>query len=1294
MSVRTELVQELQQQLLGPRQGINELLVDPHREYMTGVLAPVTDPLTASPVRDVDTDADSLVGDAAEDSEDDENPVGITVPTGLAPALDPASQPRSLGISFVVHSDTTPTLQICATWARYERQAAQRGANCFRRPKFFLTGEIEASDHWKVSPPGTDITLQMRCILLEPNLYRVSVFFLNTRQQNGVFAEPEDFVFQPQIRICLTGASQLQSIIRPRGKTDDPDEDSLELLYQERNAMARGHLCAAVWRKIDPERPLSDGSSSPFTWCDAEIVPEPEREPFLSPDLRTEFLPLYPVISPSPDWRTTEFVATPELSAIRLAESYDPVQLAASLEPLPAAYRDWIDSLKSAVVPAAFKGTAAEHIRLCEEAATRIETAIALLVNHDDARLAFCFANRAIHEQNDWRRRTFEWRPFQLGFFLLALAGLVDRTSPERELCDLLWFPTGGGKTEAYLGLMAFTLGLRRLRAPKDQEGQAVETGLGVLSRYTLRLLTIQQFRRALGTITACELLRVLPSDSGRIGWRPYDCPETNDYLWGATRFSAGLWTGKNVAPNDLYSYTFRKPDGTLGAAVGALDILQGKSGEGEPAQVLTCPCCETVLAIPQPTQDPRAYPGGKELELHLVLYLEKGTLTPPVPSSLNTADMGVKSLSIQALPTSGFYVLSLKLEGLGAGFSAREIDRWWDDQLQPALGGKKVILESARASHPGYFIRRGRTAQNKLVAVDFEVYCPSPECRLAKTQWREKMPIPIQATAIPGNLQSWQSVVEPFASDSDVTVGTRVPIPALTVDNQIYRRPPSLLVATVDKFARLAFTPEAAALFGNVTHFKKHLVNDKSYYGYTREGTTPGLVRPLDWIIPPPDLVLQDELHLIDGPLGSMVGLYETAIDGLCEDAKGVRPKYIASTATVRQAPEQIRALFNRGLFQFPPRGLNADDSFFALTKEVHPAEQLSESGRLYMGFAAPGKGAQTPIVRTWSVLLQAVEDARQRGVPPNQLDPFWTLVGYFNAIRELAGAAGLFRQDIRQRVQFIAEGRPQRDLSDEAVELSSRADSLILPTLLEQLGNTLQSGAAETAALATSMFGTGVDVARLGLMVVHGQPKSTSSYIQATGRVGRSGGGLVVTFLRASRPRDLDHYEFFTGYHRQLYRSVEPVTVAPFSPRARERAIGPLCMLLLRQARHIRGNAVSNAWKENDMAPRMESHRFDAEVAALLDLFEERAQIQPDGRRPLVDVTRDDTGSELDIWHALASRHHGLLKYFEYALNTPPAHPVVLGDPQHQRNNLDVAYENAPQSLREVEATTGFKV
>ena len=483
---------------------------------------------------------------------------------------------------------------------------------------------------------------------------------------------------------------------------------------------------------------------------------------------------------------------------------------------------------------------------------------------------------------------------------------------------------------------------------------------------------------------------------------------------------------------------------------------------------------------------------------------------------------------------------------------------------------------------------------------------------------------------------------------DGSPSLANRIPIPALTVDDQIYHRCPSLVIATVDKFARLAYEPKAASLFGRVTHYH-------SRWGYYREGAPPssGTLYQAYRDHPPgnrgratlrvsvngfnsPDLILQDELHLIEGPLGSMVGLYEAAIDELCQDSMGTGPKYVASTATVRQADPQVQALFNRRLAQFPSWGVSAENRFFARERQVHPLDMV-RAGRLYVGVCAPGKGAQTPIVRIWSQLLQSVYDRWQVGRSP-ELDRFWTLVGYFNAVRELAGALSLYRQDIPERMAFrnALQARPL----EPPLELSGRANSLDLPSMLERLS--IQAPSAQDGVFATSMFGTGVDVERLGLMVVHGQPKTTASYIQATGRVGRVSGGLVVTFFRASRPRDLDHYEFFTGYHHALYRYVEPVTVSPFSPRARERALGPLAVVLLRHAAELNGHPVHSDWRVQQRlsggyfsaARRMSGHRHDAEVGAIPDILETRASQQPTGRRPASGATASETESELDRW------------------------------------------------------------
>ncbi|HEY3329271.1 MAG TPA: DISARM system helicase DrmA [Capsulimonadaceae bacterium] len=1313
MTERDELVSRAIASLLGPQKGSDEVLprdCDPRAEYITGILQPKGSGQGAV-ASDADADAD-LIGDDSEAGDDEDDEVFALPAFSVAPALDPRSLPSSIGVSFVIESDAVPSIRVCATYARYFEE---EDGSWHRSPYCLLTGVIAIQDGMIVNGPGS-VELYLRCSPFggNPAHRRITAYLINVAALAQPEASPptQSLVFQPEMRIVVEGGSRCVTILRHAVRdTDDPvqrEDESLDLLYYDRPVLARGHMCAAVWKDIDPQRPGDNGIASPFIWTDEGTLPTLERSRFRVPDIRTEIVPLYSVPSPEMAWNG-QFGPPPLLDPRELAEAWDGEALGEALRPLADGYRAWISSQEAAAqsLPVQMRSAADRHLGLCSESRRRIDAAIDLLSTNDEVRLAFCLANRAIAMQSEWRdgAGALRWRPFQLAFILLCIPGIADPHHEDRTVCDLLWFATGGGKTEAYLGVAAFTIALRRLRSERDDEDLRSDTGVGAITRYTLRLLTIQQFRRTLGMITACELLRVYQCGDGTIGWRPESCRLTDQYIWGTGRLSAGLWVGGNVTPNRFQDTAWPDP------IPGALSLLRRHDiGHGEPAQVISCPACNSVLAIAQPRhprQEQAAFPPGSSGLIHLVAYTEASL--NPSPANLCDTHMQVNSVQVTPLAAQYYYVLSISFTAVGEGVSALDVDRWWKDVASPALG-PWVALQAARASRPGYFIRTYRNQQRNDTPYDFDVYCPAPRCPLAQHQWREKVPVPIQAIAAPPS-RSWQSVASPFQAADDTTTGCRVPIPAYTVDEQIYAHAPSLLVATVDKFARIAFDPRAASIFGYATHYHARI----GYYraGAPGNGVQPGADHPRVPALArtvgrfaPPDLILQDELHLIDGPLGSMVGLYETAIDALCESNDGRhtwRPKYIASTATVRQATEQVRALFCRDLAQFPPPGLSATDSFFSRTREPHPADAVSGSaaGRLYLGVCAPGKGAQTPITRIWATLMQSIHEMRAAGLNDRASDRYWTLVAYFNAIRELAGASGLYRQDIPQWMRHIAQSAP-RPLR-EPLELSSRVDALQLPSLLTQMGTELPDDAVD-ATLTTSMFGTGVDVSRLGLMVVHGQPKTSSSYIQATGRVGRNRSGLVAAFLRASRPRDLDHYEFFTGFHRQLYRAVEPVTVAPFSPRARDRAMGPICVALLRQAEQILGQPVSPGFLREQIgqgtvvsgSQLMYAQRNDPAVQALKASIEGRSQLQPENRRPGSGETALEVQSEISRWVSLAQQYPGNagLMYNEYSEISPPTHPVILGDAQHQRRRLPVAYEDAPQSLRDVEATTGFQI
>ena len=802
--------------------------------------------------------------------------------------------------------------------------------------------------------------------------------------------------------------------------------------------------------------------------------------------------------------------------------------------------------------------------------------------------------------------------------------------------------------------------------------------------------------------MTACESLRVnnLLQKDKTIGWRPSKCNIAENFLWGSTPFSAGLWVGGSVSPNRLWDTW-----GGTESIPGAISILKGKDGEGEPAQVLNCPACNAILAVPEMGLQV----GDHEINLVVSVLNEEllRNLVSPLEGKTFRSITVTNPVNVFSHGVAGYYTLTFQVKTTTI-LGAKDVDDFWyniDSFLRN--GGCNVSLISTRGSRPGYFLRNYTLRGRK--DYDFEVFCPKPTCPLhrpwcggAPTGWvngrdpSSFAPNPDGRT-IPlfPDANKLIDVQEPFSIGDNLYISDRIPIPALTVEEQVYRRLPTIVVATVDKFARPPFEPRAAALFGNVQFHHR-------IFGYYRQNQpvsqhkdasghpSPSGFSQAKFYIRLPhtvqnvDLILQDELHLVEGPLGSLVGAYETAVDFLSGEGKDYAVKYIASTATIRKAEEQILSIFLRQLQLFPPHGLDADDRYFVRERELHSLDDRTR-GRLYVGICAPGRGPLTPIVRIYSRVLESVWHQRNQ---PN-ISSFWTLTGYFNAIRELAGARALYRQDIPQRMDRISTGgsRPISDERGRVEELSSRTKSTDLPAILDMLNRPYPY--SPDVLFTTSMFGTGVDIPRIGLMVVNGQPKTTSAYIQSTGRVGRSRGALVITFLRASRPRDLNHYEFFAGYHRQLHRFVEPATVYPFSPGVLERAIGPVSVFILR---NMRGSTID--WFRDDTASLMSNNRtVNSEVQSLPQLFGKRAQMQPPFRKPSRTSLTRLIGSKLDAWQMVGINKPDL-RYVEYAMNGPPQFPVVLGDYQHEHARLDVVYTNAPRSLRDIEESTGFQV
>lgn len=1313
--MREIFASHLVREVLGPRGGVREVLeANPLSEYITGILSPI--PEESAPKLPVPGDDAGALPINTSSTSDEEGNIDedVEISALLSPALDPKRIPSTMGISFFVKTATAqsiPKIRVCLTWARYYR-SGQGKPTWMRNPRnAILDVDLDAGSIAFFDPLGKKTDQENAEISFHsiPRKRGNGNYFITLYLVNRMKIPKEDqpvemhHIFQPQIRVrCETGTEIIQDL---GWKKTDPEEEKMEFLFRNRQFFARGHLCSAIWESIDPENPSALGgdldfpdilNDVPFKWIDGDLLLETDRKMFSPPHLRTDYVPAYSVPSPDYDWKK-EFGEEPEMRAEIFAELWEPKKLRTELSKISTGYKNWIKTMESssASLDEKQKKISEKIIPQCNAVLERIESGIDLLCDgkDEDARLAFCFANKAIDIQSLWasRKQHLRWRPFQLAFILMSIESIINEKSPNRNVCDLLWVPTGAGKTEAYLALIAFSISYRRRIALKRTSGDRTGAGVSVISRYTLRLLTIQQFRRTLSLITATEYLRVFNLASKKsIGWRPNGYPKEENLLWGSTPFSVGLWVGGGVTPNRMNRMGWGKTE-----IPGALEILSATTfskSSGEPAQILKCPACDSILSIPD---------GGLQRGvhlLHLIVKVENGqNLSATVAKLAGKRFRDVMITSAKSIPHNNrdFHTISLQMN-VSSVLNSKTIDEIFNNEIDTIFKKEKLQAQiiPVRPSRPGYFLRNYITIKRTPKNYDFEIFCPNPDCAL-RMPWSGGAPTgSIHGRNPDGNVNVHEpsefedgnnpvDVPEQFMSQ-DPTISDRIPITALTVDEQIYRKVPSVVVATVDKFARLPFEPNSGTIFGNVEFH--HAV--WGYYRLEEDHPSPAgkngvyNYQHVDQLVPP-NLILQDELHLIDGPLGSLVGIYEVAFDFLCKTPNNGVVKYVASTATIRRSEEQVQSVFVRKLQTFPPPGLFASDRFFIQDSESHQLED-KKSGRLYVGICAPGKGPLTPLVRIWSRLAQIAWE--HRTMP--QIDRFWTLTGYFNAVRELAGARALYRQDIQERIGhvFAADPRPLSD--DRAIELSSRTPSTNLPEILDILGKKYPDDPQSPDSLfTTSIFGTGVDISRIGLMIVNGQPKTTSSYIQSTGRVGRGNGALVVTFFRSSRPRDLSHYEFFCRHHRQLQRFVESPTVYPFSPGVTDRALGPVAISILRNMRRT-----TTPWKLDISPPLMGIQRNDQEVVNLPQIMEERSENQPIIRRPSKGKTEHSMNSELDRWQSFAAQHNNL-RYVEYAFRSLPQFPVVLGDAIHQHMGLPVVYRNAPQSLRDIEETIGVQ-
>lgn len=1244
--MRRKIIEEMIKEVYGPRNGPDEVIKsDPWKEYVTGVIIPQSWNIPEYN----DPDSEIISSDETGSREDDNNDVEIA--PSVPSQLDPKMRPKSFALSFVVNQKN-PEIEICATWGRYFEDEDEDEKRCWIRKPFFKIVKVENTD--KIILHEEDdgqIYIHIRRISWKDGNYHITISMVNDLDPIEEFRPAvSSCLFQPSLRLNLPEGTE---IVDPSTGVDA--DEKLYFMYRNRPARARGHMCSALWKEID----YMDGELFDLSilWPDGIHFAE-ECSEFLQSDMRTEFIPLHPIPAPSFSW-DDRYGEMPELSASTLSETWDAYDLEKNLMSLVSAYGAWIESNKPDPESDKEKQFMDEIIHDQSLALERITAGIQILKDDLNARLAFCFANRTIYLQNHWKnpQKDFKWRPFQLAFFLMNIGSIYSNDSSDRDILDLLWIPTGGGKTEAYMGIMAFNMALRRIKSRRGLSKEITGAGTAIFSRYTLRILTVQQFRRTLKMVTAAEYLRVLDK-YGKTGWRPDRCSIKDDWIYGSSRFSAGMWVGGAVSPNHLRN-----------KGNGAIDALMGKNGiNGEPAQVINCPVCDSILSIPDSD-----LPSGSNT-IHVVVKGNPARISSDKIKNLINEISELQNLDI--FPENHkkqFFTLSISLHS-ESEIGLNELRDIWE-KISSNLRIQEASLSFER---PGYFGNTLEIGRRKKKFSDFEIWCPNPHCKINNNvSWAEGAPQSNhKAKKFPDQLYD-KSMVSPFVK------GTRIPITAYTVDEQIYSRCPTIIISTADKIARLSFEPRTCTLFGLVDKYNK-------IYGYRRDDLYPrdtakaSMDEDVD-INPflPPELIIQDELHLIDGPLGSMFGLYESVVDGIIKRSGG-NPKYIASTATIKNAEAQVNLLFGKKLFQFPPHGNDIDDSFFVKESPFKEGWNKKQPGRVYMGIYAPGLGPMTPPVRIWSRALKTPFD----NMDSSELKNFWTIVGYFNAIRELGGGRAIYREDIEERINDISDSQVRNLDQERVVELSSRIDSTSVPLVLSELENdgVLSEGQNHPfndAIFTTSMFGTGVDISHLALMIVNGQPKTTGSYIQATGRIGRSHGGLVITFLRAGRPRDLSHYEMFCSYHQRIHLGVEPVTVSPYSDGALLKALGPAMVGYLRNL----PDPSVKWYGEDGKVILLENSQRDLD--SFFEILYNRLRSMENNKKESVISFLDD---QIEKWKEIAENTE-LLSFVEYPWKLPQK-DVVLGDSVHEHYEKEVVYPRAPQSLREIEETTGFRV
>ena len=552
-------------------------------------------------------------------------------------------------------------------------------------------------------------------------------------------------------------------------------------------------------------------------------------------------------------------------------------------------------------------------------------------------------------------------------------------------------------------------------------------------------------------------------------------------------------------------------------------------------------------------------------------------------------------------------------------------------------------------------------------------------------------------------------------------------PIPVCLSDETIYQHPPALLFGTVDKFAQLAHkingtnngrNSDSRRIFG-LGNWEK----DKPQNGYL-----------------PPDLIIQDELHLLLGPLGSAVALFESAVDQLCTREDGTRPKIISSTATTRNTQLQIAALFDRKVNLFPKPGVECDDSFFAfyrrkyINKEKQGEQYLSK--RKYIGVLPTGRTQIWMQMRLAAIIMthRAIFELKELGNNSpidfekykdfeKAMDYYHTTISYFNSLKEVGKTQSQVQTYILKELRrvFSRVVRPQKLMHSiytygpiQESELTGRLSGEEVKNELKNVESKWNSQnrfakikdtelvrgkIPPEFVVATNMISVGIDVSRFNTIIVNSMPRNTAEYIQASSRVARNDYGLVLTVHHPFRARDISHYEKFIEFHEKMYSYVEPISITPFTQKAVERYMGLYLATMIRHTTRFTERLSANE------ISTISDFEISAIITELTSYFEQRKVRLSSYDSLIRNLLKQENIVQIKIWikeafsewkeesNKILAENKTFVFNNKSARSIPPQEQLYV-DIEEYEGNIHSKKWQVPMSLRVIEPEAAIKI